>query len=93
MKKTFSVAIAAKRYYLEIDKDDEELMRRAAKKLNEKIAELTTKRYECEQRDYLAMAALLIAIENEENILIHKYSSEQKELEELAASVQRALED
>ncbi len=93
MKKTFSVDIAAKKYYLAIDHSDEEVMRRAAKRLNTLISELQKNKFDCEQRDIIAMAALLISIENEENILIHKYSSEQQELQELASSVKRALDD
>lgn len=92
MLKKFSIAIADRRYYLELKPNDEEVMRRAAKRLNEKINKLS-RQYDCPAYDHLAMAALLISIENEETKLQQRYSSEQLELDEIAESVRRALLD
>ncbi|MFI3288492.1 MAG: cell division protein ZapA [Rikenellaceae bacterium] len=93
MKKTFSVTIAGRRYWLEIDQSDEEVMRRGAKALNEKIRELQQLRFDCTSFDYLAMAAISKSIECEELKLRQKYASGSEELDELAAKVSRALED
>ncbi|MFI3298789.1 MAG: cell division protein ZapA [Rikenellaceae bacterium] len=90
--RTFSVQLAERKYYLEIDESDEEVMRRAAKRLNHFVAELTAK-YDCTAFDHLAMASLMVAIEAEEAKMQFKYSEKEKELDELAAEVRRALED
>ncbi len=93
MKKKFSVMVAGHRYWLEIDQGEEEVMRRGAKALNEKISELVSKKYECSSYDLLAMAAICKSIECEELRLRLKYSKDQEELDELAATVARALEE
>lgn len=92
MFKNFSVAIADRRYYVELMPKDEELMRRAAKLLNEKIDKLS-RQYDCSAYDHLAMAALLSSIENEETKLQQRYSGEQQEIDQIAASVRKALAD
>ncbi len=92
MPKTYSVSIAERKYYLEIASEDEEVMRRAAKRLNEKIDELSRK-YDCTSYDHLAMAALLVSIDNEESKLRQTYSAERQEIDQIAASVRRALEE
>lgn len=88
--KSLSVKIAGRRYHVQINPQDEELMRRAAKKLNDKIDEMS-KKYDCTSYDHLALAALLTSIENEETKERNKYSTERQELADLAESVKRAL--
>lgn len=92
MLKNFSIAIADRRYYLELNPNDEEVMRRAAKLLNEKIDKLS-RQYDCPAYDHLAMAALMISIENEETKLQQQYSSEQLDIDEIATLVKKALLD
>lgn len=92
MKKTFSVLIAAHKYFIDIYPEDEELMRRAVKKINDQM-EALGKTYDVTTFDRLALASLLISIENEENKEKQKYSTERQELDQLAESVKRALMD
>ncbi len=93
MKKRFSVSIAGRRYWLKIDQSDEEVMRKGAKALNQKINELSLKKFECNSYDLLAMAAISIAVECEEIKMRQKYSPDMQELNDLAATVRKALED
>lgn len=90
--KSLSVKIAGRKYFVDIKAEDEELMRRAAKKLNDRF-DFLSKKYDCSSFDHMAMAALLCSIENEETKEKQKYSPERQELEELAESVKKALQE
>lgn len=92
MFKTFSVVIGGRRYHLNIRANDEEVMRRAAKQLNEKVDQLSRK-FDCSAYDHLAMAALLSAIEAEEAKLQKRYSTEQQEIDKISDQVRKALEE
>ena len=60
------VEIAEKPYRLTIPADEEEKVRRAAKHIKEEIDALK-RNYDASLTEYLAMAAMRISIENEEN--------------------------
>lgn len=84
------VLIADKPFSVNIERGDEEVVRRATKIINEKIAS-SRRQYDAPTFDHLAMAALHISIENEMNKEKSKYSIERLELEELARSVEEEL--
>lgn len=87
---TVSVKIAGRKYFATIDSQDEELLRRAVKRLNDKYKELIAT-LDVSTFDHLALAALLISIDNEENKERQKYSTDRQELDELTQAVKRAL--
>ena len=60
------VEIAEKPYRLTIPADEEERVRRAAKHIKEQI-DFLKRNYDASLTEYLAMAAMRISIENEEN--------------------------
>lgn len=84
------VLIADKPYSVNIEKQDEEVVRRAAKIVNTHI-EASRRQYEAPTFDHLAMAAFQISIENEVNKEKFKYSIERIEIEELAKTVENEL--
>ncbi|MEG3047141.1 MAG: cell division protein ZapA [Mucinivorans sp.] len=84
------VLIADKPYSINIEAADEEVVRRAAKVINEKIA-ASRLAYNTDTFDHLAMAAFDISIENEVNKEKFKYSIERIEIEELAKSLENEL--
>lgn len=86
------VIIADKPYSINIEREDEEVVRRAAKVINERI-EVSRRQYDAPTLDHLAMAAFQVSIENEVNREKYKYSIERLELEELAASVEQELKN
>jgi cell division protein ZapA len=55
------LTIAGKRYQLNIDRNDEELYRRAEREINEVVAQYKGA-FRCEVEDHLALAALQIAV-------------------------------
>ncbi len=84
--------IEGHRFHLSIEETDEEVMRRGVKQLQEKLNEMAIK-YKSSAFERLAMTGIMLAIENEEQRLQARYSAQSIELEELTASVKRALED
>lgn len=82
--------IADKPYSITITPEEEEVVRRAAKMVNDKIAE-SRKKYDAPTIDHLAMASLMTSIENERNKEKYRYSVERIELDELARSVENEL--
>lgn len=86
------VMIADRPYSISITPEEEEIVRRAAKKINEQIID-TRKRFDAPNIDHLAMAALKISIENEQNRQKYHYSIDRLELEELAKSVDSVLKE
>ncbi len=90
-EKYFRVVIGGKSYKVHVDPKDEGVLRRAARVLNDKIAEMQGI-YNCSDRDFIALAALLISIESEEEKLKRRYSDDGQELDELLLEVNRALE-
>ena len=62
-----NLVIADRPYPLKIKPDEEEGVRRAAKKLNEKVKELQSQYGAKDKQDYLAMCALMSEVENLNN--------------------------
>ncbi len=85
-KKSYTVTIAERRYKVSLAPEDEAIMRRAAKTLNEKLKEIKSRRYDCSLLDNLAIASLLIAIEYEEY-------REQSKLDDIYQKVRQALDE
>lgn len=86
------VLIADKPYSINIEREDEEVVRRAAKIVNEKI-DASRRQYDATTFDHLAMAAFQISIDNEVNKEKYKYSIERLEIEELTKSVENELKN
>ena len=84
------VVIADKPYGLTIKPEDEEVVRRAVKQINERI-NATRRKYDAPTIDHLAMAAFDISVENETNKAKFKNSFERLELDELARTVEQEL--
>lgn len=86
------VIIADKPFSITITPPEEEIVRRAAKKINDDIA-LSRRKFDAPTFDHLAMVALLTSIENEKNKEKYHYSIDRLELEELARSVDSVLDN
>lgn len=86
------VEIAEKPYRLTIPAEDEERVRRAATRIKEQINELK-KVHDASLTEYLAMAALRISIENEENKERLEMSPESLRLKALAGRLDRWLNE
>ena len=61
-KLSIKVNIAERYYPLKIDRNDEELIRRAARMINEKVLQYKQKYIDKDTQDFLAMAALQFVI-------------------------------
>lgn len=62
-----NVIIADRPYPLKIRKDEEEEVRKAAKAINEKVMQFQQVYAAKDKQDYLAMCALMYAVQNIEN--------------------------
>ena len=67
-----NVIIADRPYPLKVAKGEEEGIRKAAKRINDKIKEFQLKYEAKDKQDYLAMSALMFTVEVIENELIKK---------------------
>ena len=85
------VEIAEKPYRLTIPADEEEKVRRAAKPIKEEIDALK-RNYDASLTEYLAMAAMRISIENEENKERLEMAPEALKLKALASQLDRWAE-
>lgn len=84
---TIRVEVAEQFYRLTIPADEEERVRRAAKHIRTEI-EALKHRYEASLMEYLAMAAIRISIENEENKERLTMAPEALKLKALAAQLE-----
>ena len=62
-----NLLISGRSYPLKIKPDEEEIVRRAAKRVNEKVQEFQEQYAAKDKQDYLAMAALMSEIELQAN--------------------------
>lgn len=85
------VDIADKLYRMTIPVQDEERVRRAALRIKEQIIDLR-KRFDTSHLDYLAMAALQISIENEQNKERLKFSTERLIIDEITTEIDQYLD-
>lgn len=86
------VEIAERPYQLTISADEEERVRRAAKQIRDQIESLK-RNYEASLTEYLAMAAMRISIENEENKDRLRMGPETLRLRDLASELDRRIGD
>lgn len=85
------VEIAEKPYRLTIPADEEERVRRAARHIKEQIDSLK-RNYDASLTEYLAMAAMRISIENEENKERLEMAPEALKLKALASQLDQWVE-
>lgn len=85
------VEIAEKPYRLTIPAEEEERVRRAAKHIRDQIESLK-RNYDASLTEYLAMAAMRISIENEENKERLRMAPEALRLKDLASELDRWAE-
>lgn len=89
-----NIVVADRNYRLKIESGDEEMVRKTAQTINEKIAEFKTNFAGKDTQDYLAMVLLWFATEQKDNAKLALLADETaKQLKELAQSIDKALED
>lgn len=84
------VEIAEKPFSLTIKKDEEEIVRRAAKSIKDQINALRRK-HDATLVEYLSMAALLISIENENNKEKLFFSKELRDIDAMIEDLNQYL--
>jgi len=89
-----NIVVADRNYRLKIESEDEEMVRKTAQTINEKIAEFKTNFAGKDTQDYLAMVLLWFATEQKDNAKLALLADETaKQIKELAQSIDKALED
>lgn len=89
-----NIVVADRNYRLKIESADEEMVRKTAQTINEKIAEFKTNFAGKDTQDYLAMVLLWFATEQKDNAKLALLADETaKQLKELAQSIDKALEE
>lgn len=86
------IEIAEKPFSLTIKRNEEEVVRRAAKRIKDEIGILRRK-HDATLIEYLSMAALLIAIENENDKERLTFSRELRDIEGLTEELEQFLDD
>lgn len=89
-----NIVVADRNYRLKIEPSDEEMVRKTANTINEKIAEFKTNFAGKDTQDYLAMVLLWFATEQKDNAKLALLADDTaKQLKELAQSIDKALEE
>ncbi|HLD54587.1 MAG TPA: cell division protein ZapA [Sediminibacterium sp.] len=89
-----NIVVADRNYRLKIEAEDEEMVRKTAQTINEKIAQFKTDFAGKDTQDYLAMVLLWFATEQKDNAKLALLADETaKQIKELAQSIDKALED
>lgn len=89
-----NIVVADRNYRLKIESSDEEMVRKTAQTINEKIAEFKANFAGKDTQDYLAMVLLWFATEQKDNAKLALLADETaKQIKELAQSIDKALED
>jgi cell division protein ZapA (FtsZ GTPase activity inhibitor) len=89
-----NIVVADRNYRLKIEPADEEMVRKTANTINEKIAEFKNSFAGKDTQDYLAMVLLWFATEQKDNAKLALLADDTaKQLKELAQSIDKALED
>jgi cell division protein ZapA (FtsZ GTPase activity inhibitor) len=89
-----NIVVADRNYRLKIEAEDEEMVRKTAQTINEKIAEFKTNFAGKDTQDYLAMVLLWFATEQKDNAKLALLADETaKQIKELAQSIDKALEE
>ena len=89
-----NIVVADRNYRLKIEAEDEEMVRKTAQTINEKIAQFKTDFAGKDTQDYLAMVLLWFATEQKDNAKLALLADEtSKQIKELAQSIDKALEE
>ena len=89
-----NIVVADRTYRLKIEPEDEEMVRKTANTINEKITEFKSNFAGKDTQDYLAMVLLWFATEQKDNAKLALLADETaKQLKELAQSIDKALEE
>ena len=89
-----NIVVADRTYRLKIEPEDEEMVRKTANTINEKITEFKTNFAGKDTQDYLAMVLLWFATEQKDNAKLALLADETaKQLKELSQSIDKALEE
>jgi cell division protein ZapA len=89
-----NIVIADRTYRLKIEPADEEMVRKTANTINEKITEFKTNFAGKDTQDYLAMVLLWFATEQKDNAKLALLADEtSKQIKEMAQTIDKALQD
>ncbi|MFY8025721.1 MAG: cell division protein ZapA [Sediminibacterium sp.] len=89
-----NIVVADRTYRLKIEPEDEEMVRKTANTINEKITEFKTNFAGKDTQDYLAMVLLWFATEQKDNAKLALLADEtSKQIKEMAQTIDKALED
>lgn len=89
-----NIVVADRTYRLKIEPEDEEMVRKTANTINEKITEFKTSFAGKDTQDYIAMVLLWFATEQKDNAKLALLADETaKQLKELSQSIDKALEE
>ncbi|MDO8997819.1 MAG: cell division protein ZapA [Sediminibacterium sp.] len=89
-----NIVVADRNYRLKIEAEDEEMVRKTAQTINEKIAQFKSDFAGKDTQDYLAMVLLWFATEQKDNAKLALLADEtSKQIKELAQSIDKALEE
>lgn len=91
-KLTIKVNVADRYYPLKISRNDEEKIRKAAKRINEKILQYKQRYTDKDNQDFLAMAALQYVVQVIDNEHKKDISPILNELEELDKELEQYLQ-
>jgi cell division protein ZapA len=89
-----NIVVADRTYRLKIEPEDEEMVRKTANTINEKITEFKSNFAGKDTQDYLAMVLLWFATEQKDNAKLALLADEtSKQIKEMAQTIDKALED
>ena len=89
-----NIVVADRTYRLKIEPEDEEMVRKTANTINEKITEFKSNFAGKDTQDYLAMVLLWFATEHKDNAKLALLADEtSKQIKEMAQTIDKALED
>lgn len=89
-----NIVVADRTYRLKIEQEDEEMVRKTANAINEKITEFKTNFAGKDTQDYLAMVLLWFATEQKDNAKLALLADETaKQIKEMSQTIDKALEE
>jgi len=92
-KLSIRVNVADRYYPLKIDRKDEEKIRKAAKRINEKVLQYKQRYTDKDTQDFLAMAALQYVIKVIESEYTQEATNVIEELKDLNSELDQFLKD
>lgn len=88
-----NLVVGDRTYRIKINADDEELIRKTAKKLNERLAQYKSQYAGKDMQDYLAMVLLSVVTEQTSPQTNESQSDISLKLEQIESMIDRALEE